>query len=53
MTVKIPLGRFEGEVVLERLRDLEFDDELRRVRQAWKAGDGTVRGRFSIGLDAE
>ena len=38
MTVKIPLGEVRGEAWIERLRDLEFDDELKRVRREWKEG---------------
>jgi hypothetical protein len=35
MTIKIPLGRLRDNAAIERLRDLEFDGELRRVKQFW------------------
>ena len=38
MTVKIPLYRPATTSDLNRLRDLEFDDELRRLKRAWKKG---------------
>jgi hypothetical protein len=42
MTIKIPLGPLGSEEAFERLHDLEFDDEFRRVKRYWKsrlAGD--------------
>lgn len=37
MTIKIPAGKLEGEAAISRLRDLEFDDELRCVKRFWRA----------------
>jgi hypothetical protein len=43
MTLKIPLNRLNGDAALSRLRELEFDEEFRRVKRFWadrgKAGD--------------
>jgi hypothetical protein len=37
MTIKIPLAPVEGRDALERLQDLEFDEEFRRVKRFWKS----------------
>jgi hypothetical protein len=37
MTIKIPLGPVRDAEALDRLLDLEFDDEFRRVKRFWKA----------------
>jgi len=35
MTLKIPLNPLKGEPALSRLRELEFDEEFRRVKRFW------------------
>ena len=35
MVLKIPLGRVDDQPVIDRLLDLEFDQELRRIRKFW------------------
>jgi hypothetical protein len=37
MTIKIPLAPLEGRNAFERLQDLEFDEEFRRVKRFWKS----------------
>jgi hypothetical protein len=37
MTIKIPVCRLEGDQALNQLRDLEFDEESRRLKRAWRA----------------
>lgn len=36
MTIKIPLDRIQGEAAENALRDLEFDEQFRKVRRAWQ-----------------
>lgn len=37
MTIKIPLDRLTGEVQLDRLQDLEFDQEYRQLKKSWSS----------------
>lgn len=39
MTLKFPVAQLKGEPDLERLRDLEFDEELQRVKRFWSQRD--------------
>jgi hypothetical protein len=48
MTVKIPLWEVRDGGWIERLRDLEFDDELKRVRRAWKEGEPDRLAGFTL-----
>jgi hypothetical protein len=42
MVIKIPCGEVTGEPALNRLRDLEFDEEWRRVKKFWTTHQGGV-----------
>ena len=35
MTIKVPAARLKGEEAINRLHDLEFDEEFRRVKRFW------------------
>jgi hypothetical protein len=37
MTIKIPLDRVKGEEQINRLHDLEFDEEYRRTKRRWSS----------------
>jgi hypothetical protein len=43
MTIKIPVAQPVGREALERLRDLEFDEEVQRLKRAWRSHSGKPR----------
>ncbi len=42
MTIKIPAARLEQPDAINRLQDLEFEEEFQRVKRAWKNRDQTA-----------
>lgn len=36
MTLKLPLSKLENQAAIDRVADLDFDEELKRVKRAWK-----------------
>jgi hypothetical protein len=53
MTIKIPMGPVREAERLERLLDLEFDDEFRRVKRFWKSGKAVDASSGGLVLIAE
>jgi hypothetical protein len=49
MTVKIPSRVLERPAEINRLLDLEFDEELRRVKRAWKSPGEAAARPFPVG----
>lgn len=48
MTIKIPAGPREHAAAIEQLRDLEFDEEFRRVKRLWKDRPGQGRETWPV-----
>jgi hypothetical protein len=48
MTIKIPAGPREHAAAIEQLRDLEFDEEFRRVKRLWKDRPGLGRKTWPV-----
>jgi hypothetical protein len=48
MTVKIPLGPLADQKTISRLQDLDFEEEVRRVKQAWKNAGRAAAPRWPI-----
>jgi hypothetical protein len=48
MTIKIPAGRLEHQSAVDRLRDVEFEEEFRRVKRLWKDRPGIARQAWPV-----
>jgi len=48
MTIKIPAGRLENQAAIDQLRDLEFEEEFRRVKRLWKERPGVAREAWPV-----